>query len=101
MLNKIIMLAIVAVLAALILPTRVGAWGAARVSATRVGPYGGVHHASRTVAAGPRGVYSSGRVGGVSAYGGAYGGARAGGYRYNYGYGGGAAVGGYRYGYVR
>jgi hypothetical protein len=105
MLSKIITLAMVAVLAALLMPSKTDAWGAARVSATRVGPAGGVHHASRTVAAGPRGVYSSGRAGGVGAYGGAdggaYGGAYRGGYRYNYGYGGGAAVGGYRYGYVR
>jgi hypothetical protein len=113
MLNKIITLALVAVLAALLMPSKTDAWGAARVSATRVGPGGGVYHASRTVAAGPGGVYSSGRAVGVGPNGGVaaggyragyaggvgYGGAAVGGYRYNYGYAGGAAVGGY--GYIR
>jgi hypothetical protein len=100
MLNKIMTLAMVAVLAGLLMPSKVDGWGAARVSATRVGPYGGVHHASRTVAAGPGGVYAGGRSYGVGGYGGAYRGGYGGAYRYNYGYGGGA-VGGYRYGYVR
>ena len=96
MLNKIITLAAVAVLAALLTPSKVDAWGAARVSATRVGPGGGVYHGSRTVAAGPRGVYTGGRAGAVG-YGGAYG-ARYGGAARR---GGGAAVGGARYGYIR
>ena len=110
MLNKIVTLAMVAVLAVLLMPSKVDAWGAARVSATRVGPYGGVHHASRTVAAGPGGVYAGGRAAGVGGYGGGYragyagragyGGA-AGGYRYNYGYSGGAAYGAARYGFIR
>jgi hypothetical protein len=95
MLKKVITLTALAVLATLTIPAPVDAWGAARVSATRVGPYGGVHHASRTVAAGPRGVYSAGRVGGVG-----YGGAYRGGYRGYAGYGG-AYGGGYRYGYIR
>jgi hypothetical protein len=101
MLNKIITLAMVAALAALLIPSQVDAWGAARVSATRVGPAGGVYHGSRTVAAGPRGVYAGGRAVGVGGYGGAYRGGYGGGYRYNYGYGGGVAAGGYRYGYIR
>jgi hypothetical protein len=101
MLNKIVALMTAAALAVLAVPSKVDGWGAARVSATRVGPYGGVHHASRTVAAGPGGVYSAGRVGGVgygggyrAGYGGAvgYGGA----YRGGYGYAGAA-----RYGYIR
>jgi hypothetical protein len=105
MLNKIMTLAVGAVLAALLMPSRVDGWGAARVSATRVGPYGGVYHGSRTVAAGPGGVYAGGRAVGVGGYGGyragyvggvGYGGA-VGGYRY--GYAGGAAVRGY--GYIR
>jgi hypothetical protein len=109
--NKIVTLAMVAVLAAVLVPSKVDGWGAARVSATRVGPAGGVYHGSRTVAAGPRGVYSGGRAYGVGGYGGAYragyggyrgyggyGGYGYGGYRYNYGYGG---YGGYRYGYIR
>jgi len=96
MLNKIITLAAVAVLAALLTPSKVDAWGAARVSATRVGPGGGVYHGSRTVAAGPRGVYTGGRAGAVG-YGGAYGARYGGAVRY----GGGAAVGGARYGYIR
>ena len=101
MLNKIFTLAMVAVLAALMTPTKMDGWGAARVSATRVGPAGGVYHASRTVAAGPRGVYAGGRAVGVGGYGGAYRAGYGGGYRYNYGYAGGGAVGGYRYGYIR
>ena len=96
MLHKIITLAAVAVLAALLTPSKVDAWGAARVSATRVGPGGGVYHGSRTVAAGPRGVYTGGRAGAVG-YGGAYGARYGGAVRY----GGGAAVGGARYGYIR
>jgi hypothetical protein len=92
MLNKIIPVALVAVLAALLLPSRVDAWGAARVGGFRVGPYGGVYGGSRTVVAGPRGVAVGGRsFGGYGGYGGAY--------RYNYGYGG---YGGYgAYGWVR
>jgi hypothetical protein len=103
MLNKIITVAMVAVVAALLMPCKVDAWGAARVSAARVGPGGGVYAGSRTVAAGPGGVYAGGRSVGVGGYGGGYrAGYTGGGYRYNYGYaGGGAAVGGYRYGYVR
>jgi hypothetical protein len=106
MLKKIITLVMVAVLAALLIPSKVDAWGAARVSGVRVGPGGGVYAGSRTVAAGPRGVYAGGRAAGVGGYGGGYragyvGGA-GGGYRYNYGYaGGGAVVGGARYGYIR
>jgi hypothetical protein len=100
MLKKIIVVAMVAVLAALLTPSKVDAWGAARVGGVRVGPYGGVHAASRTVVAGPRGVAVGGRAAGVG-YGGAYGRSYGGAYRYNYGYGGGAAVGGYRYGYIR
>jgi len=99
MLNKIITLAAVAVLAALLTPSKVDAWGAARVSATRVGPGGGVYHASRTVAAGPGGVYSAGRVGAVGYGGGVYragyGGAVGYGGAYGYGY---RAAG---YGYIR
>jgi hypothetical protein len=100
MLNKTILLAIVAALAALLMPSKVDAWGAARVSATRVGPGGGVYHGSRTVAAGPRGVYAGGRTAAVGASGGAYragyGGAVGYGGGYRYGYAGAA-----RYGYVR
>ena len=103
MLKKIMTLAALAVLMLLVVPTKVDGWGAARVSATRVGPAGGVYHASRTavggVGYGYRGVSRVG-YGGVG-YGGAY---RAGavgyggaaGYRYGYGYGGVA-----RYGYIR
>jgi hypothetical protein len=108
MLKKIMTLAAVAVLTALLLPSRVAAWGAAHVGVTRVGP-GGVYHAGRTVAAGPRGVYAGGRSYGAGAYGGyraGYGGAvgyrggYAGGYRYG-GYAGGYRYGGYSYGAAR
>jgi hypothetical protein len=110
MLNKIMPLAIVAALAALLMPSQVDAWGAAHVGYTHVGP-GGVYHAGRTVAAGPRGVYAGGRAGGVGAYAGAYragyGGAVGYGGAYRAGYGGGYRVGGaaygarYGYGYIR
>jgi hypothetical protein len=106
MLNKIMTLAAMAVLMVLVAPTKVDGWGAARVSATRVGPAGGVYHASRTAVGGVGygGAYRSsyGRVGyGGVGYGGAYhasyGGAA--GYRYGgYGYGGASYA---RYGYIR
>jgi hypothetical protein len=41
MLSKIVALATVVALAALLTPSRVGAWGAAHVGYTRVGPGGG------------------------------------------------------------
>jgi hypothetical protein len=114
MLNKIVTLAAVAALAALLTPSQVGAWGAAHVGYTHVGP-GGVYHTGRTVAAGPGGVYAGGRTGAVGAYGGAYhagyaggvgyGGAYRGGYVGGVGYGGygGYYGGAYRagYGYIR
>ena len=106
MLKKILTLAAVAALAALLTPSRVGAWGAAHVGYTHVGP-GGVYHAGRTVAAGPGGVYAGGRAGGVGyggAYGARYGGAVGYGGGYRYGAVGGVGYGGaYRagYGYVR
>src|SRR6516165_6452226 len=71
MLKKIITLATVAALAALLTPSKVDAWGAAHVGYTHVGP-GGVYHTGRTVAAGPGGVYAGGRTGAVGAYGGTY-----------------------------
>jgi hypothetical protein len=108
MLNKIITLATVAVLAALLMPSKVDAWGAAHVGYTHVGP-GGVYHTGRTAVAGPGGVYAGGRTSAYGAGGGSYhsgyrggvgyGGAYGGGYRYGAGYGG--AVGGARYGYIR
>jgi hypothetical protein len=106
MLNKIITLAIVAALAAVLAPSRVGAWGAAHVGYTHVGP-GGVYHAGRTVAAGPGGVYAGGRSFGAGyggAYGARYGGAVGYGGGYRYGAVGGVGYGGaYRagYGYIR
>lgn len=103
--NKISTVALAALMAALLTASEAGAWGAARVSGTRVSPYGGVHHGSRTVVAGPGGVYTGGRSVGVGPYGSGYrtgyGGVGYGsGYHYHYDYGG-AAAGGYRYGYVR
>jgi len=106
MLNKIITLTIVAALAALLMPSKVDAWGAAHVGYTHVGP-GGVYHTGRTVAAGPGGVYAGGRAGGVGyggAYGARYGGAVGYGGGYRYGAVGGVGYGGaYRagYGYIR
>jgi hypothetical protein len=96
MLTKIIAPAAVAVLAALLAPSKVDAWGGAHVGYTHVGP-GGVYHAGRTVAAGPGGVYAGGRAGAVGYGGGAY---RAG-YGGGVGYGGAAYGARYGYGYIR
>jgi hypothetical protein len=81
MLNKIILPAVVAALAALLTPSVAGAYGAAHVGYTHVGP-NGVYHAGATEVRG------------------GYGGAAYGGYHYTTGYGG-AAVGGASYGYIR
>jgi hypothetical protein len=109
MLHKIMTLVTVVALAVLLMPSKVGGWGAAHVGVTRVGP-GGVYHSGRTVAAGPGGVYAGGRTTAVGAYGGSY---RAGygravgyggaaGYRYSAGYAGGVGyAGAARYGYIR
>ena len=97
MLNKIIALATLAALAALLQPTRVDAWGAAHVGYTHVGP-AGVYHAGRTAGYGPGGYYSGGHVGAYGSGGASY----HAGYGYGAGYGyhpyGGAYYGGYRYG---
>src|SRR5262245_28288936 len=112
MLSKIILPATVAALAALLLPSEVGAYGAAHVGYTHVGP-NGVYHTGETAVAGPRGVYAGGRteaygVGGAAYRGGAAYEARPGGaygavgdYRYVPSYGGAAYGGEVRYGYVR
>jgi len=116
MLNKIILPGIVAFLAALLMPTKLDAYGAARASYTHVGP-GGVTHAS---AGAVRGGYGGGGYhysAGGAGYGGAYhasgggyttaGGARVGGgYHYSASYGGvqgvgGVTGGGAHYSYVR
>jgi hypothetical protein len=109
MLRKIVTAAFVAGLAALLMPTKVDAYGAAHVGYTHVGP-NGVYHTGETVTSGPGGVHA---YGGTTAagYGGAYhagygegvgyGGAASGGYHYTAGYAGGAAVGGASYSYVR
>ena len=98
MLNKIITLTIVAALAALLMPSKVDAWGAAHVGYTHVGP-GGVYHTGRTVAAGPGGVYAGGRTSARGAYGGAYGGAPR--YHYSGTPSGGVSYGATHYGYIR
>ena len=102
MLNKIVTLASVAALAALLMPSRVDAWGAAHVGYTHVGP-AGVYHTGRTVAVGPGGVYAGGRTSAVGAYGGAYRGGygAAAGYHYSAVPSGGASFGAARYGYIR
>ena len=103
MLSRIWLCGLAVLLTALLIPSRVHAWGAARVGGVRVGPYGGVYGGSRTVVAGPRGVAVGGRSFGVGPYGGfRYGGAAYGGYGgFGYrGYGfGGYGYGGY--GYIR
>ena len=64
MLRKILLSAVAAALAALLTPSEAGAYGAAHVGYTHVGP-NGVYHAGATAAGG-------------------YGGAAAGGYHYGY-----------------
>jgi hypothetical protein len=93
MLNKIIALAALAALAAVLTPSKVDAWGAARVTSTAVGPGGGVYYTERTVVGGPGGAYAGSRTTAVGATGG-------GDYRYNYGYAGGVGVGGGGPGYI-
>jgi len=106
MLNKIILLAVVAALGALLTPAKVDAYGAAHVGYTHVGP-NGVYHEGATVAGGYGGDYRGGAAYGVdyrggAAYGGAYrGGAAYGDYHYTTGYQGGVAVSGGSYAYVR
>jgi hypothetical protein len=116
--RKQIMLALAAAaLLGLLLPREVGAYGAARVGYTHVGPTG-AYHTSDTVARGPGGgVYATDRTtatgyrgteyrGGYEAErGGAYGVERGGAYgtdyRYVPSYGGAAYGGAVHYGYVR
>jgi hypothetical protein len=112
MLKKIIIASVVAGLAALLMPTRVDAYGAAHVGYTHVGP-NGVYHAGATTTTGagvPGGKagaeYASENGGYHAGYGGAaVGGAAAGGYHYTTGYsgvaGGGAAAGSAHYEYIR
>jgi hypothetical protein len=108
MLNKAIIPAIAACLAVLLMTSEVGAYGAAHVGYTHVGP-NGVYHTGETAAYGPRGAYAGGRTEAYGAGGAAYRGGHeeyrgrdgveygaAGGYRYTPNYGG-----AYRYDYIR
>jgi hypothetical protein len=61
--SKTVLLAAVAALGILLMPSYVDAYGAARVNYTRVGPGGGVYHSSATVAGGYGG-YDRGYYGG-------------------------------------
>jgi hypothetical protein len=80
--NKIPLSALAAVLAAVLAPSVVHAYGAAHVGYTHVGP-NGVYHTGATAAAGPGGAYAGGRTTAAGGYGGYhYGGAAVGGYRY-------------------
>jgi hypothetical protein len=107
MLQKITLAAIAGTLLMLALPSKLDAYGAARVGYVRAGP-GGVSYGSRTVVSGPGGVYAGGRAGAVGYGGGAYRAGYAGGvgvggaagYRYG-GVGGAYGAAGYRYGYIR
>jgi hypothetical protein len=113
MLNRIVMLVAAGALAALLTPSEAGAYGAAHVGYTHVGP-NGVYHTGETAVSGPRGTYEGGRTTAVGAEGGAYrggygavdtryGGAAVGGaeYRYSPTYYGGAAAGAVHYDYIR
>jgi hypothetical protein len=111
--NKILALATAAALSALLMPSKVDAWGAAHVGYTEVGP-GGVYHTGRTFEAGPYGAYGGayreypgGFVGGAyPGYAGGIGGpyrGYVGGVPLNYYYGDplGTTYGAARYGYIR
>jgi hypothetical protein len=106
MLNKIILLAIVAALGALLTPAKVDAYGAAHVGYTHVGP-NGVYHEGATAVSAPGGDYRGGAAyggdyRGGAAYGGDYrGGAAYGDYHYTTGYQGGVTASSAGYGYVR
>jgi hypothetical protein len=107
MLNKIITVALVAVLAALLLPAKVGAWGAGRASYTQVGPDGGVYQTDRAIVGGPGGVVAGSRTtvagpgGVVAASRTTVVGAGGGGYRYSYAHAGGIGIGGVGAGHIR
>lgn len=81
------------VLAALLTPAKVDAYGAAHVGYTHVGP-NGVYHTGETAVAGPGGVYAGGHTT-AAGYGGGYAGGYHAGYRGAYG---GATYGGAAYG---
>jgi len=109
MLNKIILPAVAVALSALLTPSEVGAYGAAHVGYTHVGP-NGVQHYGATAVATPHGDYSTQHASAYGASGGAYHAASgtaattAGGYHYDTRYYGGATTGSvdsYHYGYVR
>ena len=61
MARQICSAAFLAMLAALLIPAKTDAYGAARFGYTHVSPYG-VYHTSRTYVAGPRGVYATGHT---------------------------------------
>jgi hypothetical protein len=92
MLHKVITPAVVAALAALLMPSEVDAWGAAHTGYTFAGP-GGVYHTERTAVGGPGGVYTGSRTTAVGAPGGGV-------YRYSYGHAGGVGIGGGGSGYI-
>ena len=122
MLTKMIAPAAVAVLAALLLPANVDAWGAARAGGAYAGgrgfgyrSYGGVYRGGYGVGyRGYGGVYRGGYVGGLG-YGGVYGypvydddsdgndevTVNPAVYSADYGYGSATGTAGYGYGYVR
>src|SRR5260370_23519181 len=87
MLKKIFLAAVAAALVALLTPSEAGAYGAAHVGYTHVGP-NGAYHTGRTVASGPGGTYAGGHTSAHGAGGATYrGGAAYGGRRHR---GGGA-----------
>lgn len=88
MLHKLILPAAAAALFVLALPSQAGAYGAAHVGYTHVGP-AGVYHTGETAVAGPRGVATTGHTTAVG----------AGGATYHSGYGAAAGYGGAAVGY--
>ncbi len=71
MLNKIVLVLAAGALAAMLMPSKAAAYGAAHVGYTHVGP-NGVYHTGETVGVGPNGAYAGGHTTAVGAEGGAY-----------------------------
>jgi hypothetical protein len=109
MLNKIMLLMAAGALMALLTPSEAGAYGAAHVGYTHVGP-SGVYHKGATATSGPGGASASSHTSAYGTGGGAYhsasggasgSGGAAGGYHYSGASHGGAAYGSAHYSYVR
>jgi hypothetical protein len=105
MLKKIMLSVGLAVVAALLTPSWVSAYGAAHVGYTAVGP-NGAYHTSATAVSGPGGTYAGSHTTAVGSGGSSrppmqYGTAAYGNYHYSSSYSGGASASSSHYGFVR